>query len=172
LACTTHDPQLLDCSFVPVQSSEDELPGCAYIDRNGRLVLLTKTTAAVQRRNSDPVAAVVGPTLYYLNSAGRSSPVLWYDNGADYFSDGLARTTRGGKVGFIDRSLTEKIAPTWDFAFPFDGGLALVCQGCRSHPVGEHFEVRGGVWGYINREGAVVVPVQFEREHLPPRPTL
>lgn len=172
LACAAQDPELLDCSFIPLQSPEDELPGCAYIDDDGRLVLLKKTTAAVKGRSSDPVPAVVGRTLYYLNGSGRSAPVLWYDNGADGFAEGLARTTRGGKIGFIDRSLTEKIAPTWDFAFPFDGGVARVCQGCRSHPVGEHFELRGGFWGYINREGAVVVPVRFERDQLPPRPTL
>ena len=30
-----------------------------------------------------------------------------------------------GKVGFMDRSLTVKIPPAWDFAFPFEDGKAL-----------------------------------------------
>jgi hypothetical protein len=170
LACSTQRPELLDCSFIPVESREDELLGCAYMNQDGHLVLQPATIEAVRRRGADPVAALVGSTLYYLDSAGRSAPVLWYDNGADYFAEGLARSARGGKVGFVDRTLTERIAPTWDFAFPFENGFAMVCQGCRSEPVGEHREVRGGLWGYINREGTVVVPVQFEREHLPPSP--
>jgi hypothetical protein len=169
--CTAPSPQLLDCLFIPVELPENPLPDCAYIQPDGRLLLLPAGIAAVRARRSDPVAAVVGSTLYYLNGAGRSAPVLWYDNGADYFSEGLARTQHDGKVGFIDRSLSEQIAPTWDFAFPFDGGVALVCQGCRTHPVGEHSEVRGGAWGYIDRKGVVVVPVRFDREQLPPPPS-
>ena len=169
--CTSSDRELLDCQFIPVEFAEDELSGCGYVDRTGQLVLLPKTIAEVQKRASDPVAAIIGSTLYYVNSAGKSATVLWYDNGADYFQEGLARTTRDGKVGFIDRGLTEIIAPSWDFAFPFDGGLAMVCQGCRPHPVDDEYsEMRGGVWGYIDREGKAVVPVQFKRELLPPPP--
>ena len=34
----------------------------------------------------------------------------------------------------------------------------------------EHGEVRGGAWGWIDRQGRVVVPVEHEREDLPPPP--
>lgn len=94
--------------------------------------------------------------------------MLTFDNGPDDFAEGLARTTRSGKIGFIDRQLSEVIAPSWDFAFPFEDGVAVVCQGCRPHPVGdgEHSEVRGGSWGTIDRSGAIVVPVELERDAL------
>ena len=164
------DPELLDCLFIPVELAEDELPSCAYLDDTGQLVLLPKTIIALEGR-TQPVAAVVGSMLYYLNSAGRSAPVFTYDNGADYFEEGLARTVRGGKVGFIDRDLDERIKPAWDFAFPFEDGIARVCQGCRAWAIGEHQEMRGGVWGYIDREGTVVVPVEFERDGLPEPPS-
>lgn len=170
-ACAHRARELLDCKFLPVEAPEDELPSCAYLDPTGQLVLLPETITVVRRRSSDPVAAVVGSTLYYLNGAGRSAPVLWYDNGPDYFAEGLARTVRDGKVGFIDRDLSERIPATWDFAFPFADGVAVVCEGCRSHPVGEHSEMRGGVWGYIDLTGSVVVPVRYRRDDLPPPPT-
>jgi hypothetical protein len=108
---------------------------------------------------------------YYVTPTGRTAPVLTYDNGADYFAEGLARTILKGKVGFIDPELAAVIPPTWDFAFPFSGGVAVVCNGCRRYPVDdEHWELRGGVWGYIERSGAVVVPIEYERERLPSPP--
>jgi hypothetical protein len=106
---------------------------------------------------------------YYVRADGRNAPVVSYDNGPDYFSEGLARTIRSGKIGFIDPSLSEIIQPSWDFAFPFNEGRAVVCQGCQSRPTadGEHFEMLGGTWGYINHAGEVIVPVKFERHELP-----
>jgi hypothetical protein len=105
---------------------------------------------------------------YYVTPAGRAAPVLTYDNGADYFAENLARTRRAGKIGFIDRSLSDVIPPSWDFAFPFSGGYAVVCNGCREHAIDdEHSEMRGGAWGYIDHSGEVVVPIQYERDELP-----
>jgi hypothetical protein len=76
--CTAPSPELLDCLFIPVELPEDQLPDCAYIQPDGRLVLLPAGIAAVRARHSDPVAAVVGSTPYYLNSVlyvGRSKDV-------------------------------------------------------------------------------------------------
>lgn len=169
-ACSAQGRELLDCRFIPVQFEEDTVPNCAYLDAEGHLVLEPEAIAAVRARGHDPVAASVGSTLYYVNGAGRAVPVLRFDNGADYFQEGLARTVRDGKIGFIDRSLTVRIPPTWDFAFQFEDGFARVCQGCRPVPVGEHSQMRGGQWGYIDQEGREVVPVEFTRSELPPPP--
>jgi len=142
--------------------------GCATLQRDGSLTVHPDHLNELYFR--DGLAAIfMSAGWYYVTPAGRTAPVLDYDNGPDYFAEGLARTRRSGKVGFIDRTLAEWISPAWDFAFPFDDGVALVCQGCRSHPTddGEHFELRGGVWGYIDRKGMAVVPVRFEREQLP-----
>jgi hypothetical protein len=171
VACQPSTPLNLDCQFLPVQWPEDQLPNCASVDKDGTIALEPMTISAVRSRDHDPVAVRIGSTLYYVNSDGRIAPVLKYDNGADYFVEGLARTPRQGKIGFIDRALVERIPPSWDFAFPFDGGVALVCQNCRPHAVGEHTEMRGGVWGYINREGDEVVRVRFDRAKLPAPPS-
>lgn len=158
----------MDCYFIPVEFDEDIVHGCGYLDDAGELVLLPKAVAAVAARSQDPVATSIGSTLYYVSPEGRSQPVLPFDNGADPFEEGLARTVRDGQIGFMDRDLTVTIPPAWDFAFPFENGFSRVCRGCRSYPVNEHSEMRGGLWGYIDREGNEVVPVAFDRDELPP----
>lgn len=176
--CTADE--LLPCAYAARATEKNPTPelqqlqprgGCATFESDGSLTV--HPDHLNELHFDEGVAAVLLSTgWYYVTPAGGTAPVVTFDNGADYFAEGLARTIRSGKVGFIDRSLTLRIDPAWDFAFPFDGGVARVCQGCRSHPTaeGEHFERRGGAWGYIDREGTVVVPVEFEREQLPEPP--
>ena len=169
-ACQSATFSSLDCRFHPVQLPEDELSNCAFVNENGAIVLRPATVSEIRRRNRDPIALWIDSKLYYVNSRGRIAPVLPFDNGADYFVEDLARSPHNGKIGFIDSELFERIPPTWDFAFPFSKGVALVCQGCRPHSVGDHTEMRGGKWGYINREGIEVVPVRFDKPNLPGPP--
>jgi hypothetical protein len=67
---------------------------------------------------------------------------------------------QGGKVGFVDTELNVVVAPVWDFASPFDDGVAAVCTGCVPVAVGEHHGYTGGKWGFIDRSGKVIVPVE------------
>ncbi len=34
--------------------------------------------------------------------------------------------------------------------------------GCKEDPEGEYRSVKGGKWGYINKQGKIVIPAQFE----------
>jgi len=74
-----------------------------------------------------------------------------------------------GKVGFVNERLELTVPREWDFAFPFEDGFARVCTGCilQREEGGEHSEVTGGRWGYVDREGRVVVPVEHARDELP-----
>ncbi len=82
-----------------------------------------------------------------------------FDNGPDYFQEGLARFVREGKFGFFDEDCKVVIEAKFDFARPFSDGKAAVCEGCREEGDGEHKMMVGGRWGYINRQGEVVVPL-------------
>lgn len=55
--------------------------------------------------------------------------VFTYDNGEDFFSEGLRRivSEKTGKVGFMDIHGNIAIAPKYDFAYPFKNGRAKVC---------------------------------------------
>jgi hypothetical protein len=102
--------------------------------------------------------AVEGRGLYFVNRSGKTAPAFPFDNGPDYFVEGLARTVKDGKVGFVDADLNVVIAPVWDFASPFEHGVAAVCTGCVQVAEGEHHRYRGGKWGSIDRRGKIVSP--------------
>lgn len=55
---------------------------------------------------------------------------LNYDNGPDYFSEGLARCVENDKVGFVNRKGKTTIKPQWDWSGGFNYGYAFVCNGC------------------------------------------
>lgn len=110
------------------------------------------------------IAAVADSSGWaYINAAGKVviRPFI-FDNGPDYFREGLARFVEGGKFGFFDQTGKVVVEPAFVFAGPFQEGRAPVCQGCKKIHKGEHWFMEGGLWGYIDRTGSVVIPFQFE----------
>jgi hypothetical protein len=153
------------CSPLP-PSPPDEIARCVEISEGE-----TRLTAEALRRlrfREGPAVVAAGKDLYWADRTGRAVPAMPFDNGADYFVEGLARTIRSGKVGFVDRRLREMVPARWDWAFPFEGGVAAVCEGCHPAGSGERRTIEGGKWGYVDRAGRVVVPVEYPRERLPP----
>jgi hypothetical protein len=159
----------LSCDLVyghdaPVEHCARRLP-------DGALALRPEVLAALAEADGED-----GPDVHSLRVDGRwvfalasgaTAPALPFDNGPDYFVEDRARILVDGKVGFVDPALDVAVPATWDFAFPFDGGVARVCTGCASAPVAEgdeHLEVRGGRWGLVDRRGRVVVPVVHDRD--------
>ena len=104
--------------------------------------------------------------VFYVSKDGKTMRTHFYDNGPDYFEEGLARTILNKKFGYMDESLKIIIKPRYDFGFPFCNGYAIVCNKCEPEQEGEHREVIGGQWGVINKKGEVVIPIKFEREEL------
>lgn len=83
-----------------------------------------------------------------------------YDNGPDYFSEGLRRLVKNGKVGFADRNGKIVIPAEHDFASPFNYGYAAFCDGCDWEKTNdEHRSIVGGKWGVMNTKGQTVQPV-------------
>ena len=80
-----------------------------------------------------------------------------YDNGADYFSEGLRRLVKNGKVGFADRNGKIIIEAEHDFVSPFNYGYAAFCDGCDWEKTNdEHRSIVGGKWGVMNIKGQTV----------------
>lgn len=102
----------------------------------------------------------------YVNSHGNARQAVSYDNGPDYFADGLARTRQNGKIGYFDKSLKIVIAPAYDFGFPFSGGRAIVCNGCAEQPDGGHKIMVGGLWGAIDSQGGIVHAIGYSSEQI------
>jgi hypothetical protein len=145
-----------------------EIRDCATRDAGGQLRIIPSALAHLYF-GADGLSAVwIEGVLLHVSRAGRTAPAFPFDNGADYLVEGVTRVLINGKVGFVDASLAEAIPPAWDFASPFDGGVAAVCTGCRAVADGEHWLMVGGRWGYIDRRGREVIPVVFAKEELPP----
>jgi hypothetical protein len=70
--------------------------------------------------------------------------VVTFDNGADYFQEGLTRSLVSGKIEFYNKDFELKLSPAYDWAWPFHDGLL----------------------GYINKDGEVVVPVTHQSAKL------
>jgi hypothetical protein len=104
--------------------------------------------------------------IFCFNEKGLARRVLTFDNGPDYFQEGLARTEQKGKIGFINKKLSIVVGPEYDFAFPFKNGVSVVCNGCTRKLTGEHVEVEGGRWGAINTKGKIVQPVMHSKSEL------
>ncbi|MDD5274762.1 MAG: WG repeat-containing protein [Methylovulum sp.] len=102
----------------------------------------------------------------YVNRHGNARPVISYDNGPDYFAEGLARTRQNGKIGYFDKSLKMVIAPAYDFGFPFSAGRAIVCNGCVEQSDGEHKIRVGGLWGAIDSQGGIVQAIGYSSEQI------
>lgn len=82
-----------------------------------------------------------------------------FDNGADYFFEGVRRFVKNGKVGFVDRYGKIIIQPGHDFASSFNYGYAIFCDGCDWEKTDdEHPAIVGGTWGVMNTKGETVQP--------------
>ncbi|KXH84802.1 WG repeat-containing protein [Chryseobacterium kwangjuense] len=85
---------------------------------------------------------------------------FFYDNGADYFREGLRRFVKNGKIGFADRNGKLVIEAKHDFVSYFDYAYAVFCDGCAWKETGDGYKtMEGGVWGVMNTRGEVVEPV-------------
>ncbi|CAA6798693.1 MAG: Unknown protein [uncultured Sulfurovum sp.] len=107
-------------------------------------------------KGEEIISAFIDNSFYYIRKDGKKIQTLTYDNGADPFSDGLARTKVNGKIGFFNTNLDIVLKPIYDFAFPFHKGEAEICTGCKEKKEGEHTMLDGGKWQKINRDGLVI----------------
>lgn len=101
---------------------------------------------------------------HWVRADGRAVAVVTYDNFADDFEDGLTRGPWQGGTAYYDTQLNRVLTTPYTWGDRFDGGLAVVCQGCRRQttPDGEHWFMTGGQWGAIDRQGRLVLPLRAD----------
>jgi hypothetical protein len=107
-------------------------------------------------KGEELISVLINNSFYYIRKDGKKIKTLTYDNEADPFSDGLARTKVNGKIGFFNSNLDIILKPIYDFAFPFHKGEAEICTGCKEKKEGEHSMLDGGKWQKIDRNGLVI----------------
>ncbi|MQS42270.1 WG repeat-containing protein [Xanthomonas translucens pv. translucens] len=145
------------CRIADPNSNRAIVPGCS-VAADGRLRLSPQTAQRLQFDADGLSVLTVGDQFYYVRADGSSLPVILWDSGPDYFAEGLTRGIVHGRIGFYDRQLREVIPQVHDFAWPFENGVARVCDGCRrGTPDGDgHTPMEGGRWYAIDRNNREV----------------
>jgi hypothetical protein len=120
----------------------------------------------------------------YIDKTGKTVIAPQFENTMG-FSEGLAATKLNGKYGYIDTKGKWVIPPQFEFTYKFSDGLAMVRTGKsyswidrkgRTVIAPREFEEvatgfsegrlavkKDGKWGYINREGNLVVDANFKK---------
>jgi hypothetical protein len=164
-----------DCIYTPKMSKDNPNPeitsfkDCGKIDTNG-IFIIKKEHLDNVFFNKDDLACIYtpGPRVFYVRPNGKTIEAHYYDNGCDYFNEGLARGIANGRMAFFNKKLEIIIDTPYDIIFPFENDHAVVCNDCNKVQIDEYNGFRGGKCGYIDHTGQVVVPLEYPIENLPP----
>ena len=78
--------------------------------------------------NRDDAIAADAGDVFSRSGQYLYSPIV-YDNGCDYWQEGMRRYVEKGCVGFVRRDGSRATPALWDFAAPFQHGYATVYRG-------------------------------------------
>ncbi|MFK7798651.1 MAG: WG repeat-containing protein [Aureispira sp.] len=79
--------------------------------------------------------------------------LVTFDNGPDYFYEGLVRAKRNEKMGFANQYGQIVIPCTYAFAWSFEEGKAKVALNAKAIKDGEHTRVESDEWFFIDKKG-------------------
>ena len=86
----------------------------------------------------------------------------WIDNRPDAFVEGLARyVDENDRMGFFDPEGAILVPARWDYAEPFNDGIALVANGGTWKGKGAGRRYAGALWGAIDLSGHVVIQARY-----------
>ena len=156
---------LQPCAFTPKQTEQNPYPEievfhhCASY-QNKHLEITDKHWRKLNFNENQLTTLFTQGQYFYLKPDRSYLPVITYDNGADYFQEGLTRSLLNGKIAFYNHDFELVLATDFDWAWPFQDGVARVCRGCVVTQVNEeHTGLTGGVWGYIDKQGNMIEPL-------------
>ncbi len=169
----------------PASDSENALKVCAYVAKetaqykypqmepyencasylNGKLRLSPLHFSQLDFGASGLTSFWTHGQHFYIKADGSFLAVVSYDNGADWFAEGLVRSMVNGRIAYFNKDFKIVIPAKYDWGWPFSEGRALVCSGCRIQAADKdgHKPITGGKWGYINRQGEEIVPIQYSK---------
>lgn len=153
------NPMKISCSF-PMKNNPVVIDDCASQGSGGFYEIKKPALKQIQFDSRGLAGGSIAKDgCYWLNKKGELKKTHCFDNGADYFQEGLARYIDDkGKFGYMNTQLRVKIPASYTFAFPFENDFAKVCNDCKTvtDPSTEHSTVTGGSWMVINKSGKVV----------------
>jgi hypothetical protein len=140
----------LTCSFSIKGEGMTPIANCAY-KKDDQSFQINKDSLGQFIFDKDGLAggSIDSEGCFWVNKRGLVRKTICFDNGADYFEEGLTRYTGpNGKIGFMDKHLQVKIDARFTWAFPFKNGFAETCMNCKveKKPSAEYGWLVGGQW--------------------------
>jgi len=158
----------LGCTF-PNKDELSYIESCASQNKYGKLKIKSDVLKKIQfDKNQLAGGSISSKGCYWLKQTGEMKKTYCYDNGSDYFTEGLSRYLDDrGRFGYMNEKLKVKIPAQFTFAFPFENGTAKICMGCKfvKSNSSEHTSVTGGVWKIINKSGRTLKKCKNESEY-------
>lgn len=145
------------CSFTTAKGELETFDKCAVRLKNGSFRIERSVMSKI-RFNSIGLAggAIAQEGCFWLRKDRTVRKTHCYDNGADEFSEGLARFVDSkGRFGYMNQRLKVVIPAAYTFGYPFEQGVARVCNDCEAQGDGEHTKMVGGEWMLIEKSGKV-----------------
>ena len=145
------------CRFTSLAGEIETFEKCAVRLKGGTFKIQKSIVPKIRFNSIGLAGGSVGQEgCFWLRKDRTLRKTHCYDNGADEFSEGLARFVDSkGRFGFMNQRLKVVVPATYTFAFPFEKGMARVCNGCVSESDGEHSKMVGGEWLLIEKSGRV-----------------
>ena len=112
--------ELGDCGFIPKRTEEYQKPqwegfsDCAFYE-NGVLIIAPEHMARMSFGSSNTAQIFVSGQYFYVKPDGSFLAVIFYENGADPFQEGLTRSLINGKIAYFNQDFEPVIAPTYDW---------------------------------------------------------
>ena len=131
----------------------------------GDVIIPAKYSASFTDTFNKKIAFVVDAKEGLIAIDKKGNYVLtphWFDNGPDYFEEGLFRFTENKKLGFADSNGNKIISAQFEAVGIFSNNRAPFCEGCKEDMDGEYSVWRGGKWGFIDKSGKKIIPAQFD----------
>lgn len=119
------------------------------VDSDGKIRIAPGTYTTLESESEGRLIAQQGDLWAVLDTNGAVLATLPQVQMVESYSEGMARFQRGDLFGFLDKTGKETIAATFQDAFPFQHGLAVVAN-------------ETGKQGCINRDGQWVIPAQYD----------
>jgi hypothetical protein len=152
--------QSLDCGYTPKKTQDNPNPefqvytDCLDKDSLGAFRMRGHHFKALDFSEQQFIGILIEKDRWgYINRNNKIIVMLAFDNGPDYFSEGLARTVDNGKIGFVNEALDVVIPPQFDAAFPFENNRAKVGRQCATIQDGEHRLWECRQWFEIDKTG-------------------
>lgn len=142
----------------------------AYVNQDGHTIVPYNRYLLCYTDTIRTIGFVFKPNVgcVAINNKGKELfNVFMANNGNDYPKDGLFRILdkSGTKMGVANMKGQVIVKPKYDAIFPYYEGLAAVAVGCKTvkpQDDPEHEYVVGGKWGFIDKQGKEVIPLEYD----------